>query len=136
MNTKRWLIASVAAFVVVAVLELLINGVLLADLYRQTASVWRPEADIQRLMWLMWVSYAISAGVFTLVYAQGYDRGKAGMAQGMRYGAYLGVFLAASISFGFYAVLPIPGVLPIYWFIGGVIEWVLAGAAVGALYKS
>jgi len=39
MNTKRWLLASVAVLVVVAVLEFLIHGVLLSDLYRQTASV-------------------------------------------------------------------------------------------------
>ena len=48
MNTKRWLLASVAVFVVMAVLEFFIHGVLLSDMYRQTASVWRPEAEMLR----------------------------------------------------------------------------------------
>ena len=39
MNTKRWLLASVAAFIVIFALEFVINGVLLSDLYKQTASV-------------------------------------------------------------------------------------------------
>ena len=37
-----------AVFVVIAVLEFFIHGVLLSDMYRQTASVWRPEAEMLR----------------------------------------------------------------------------------------
>lgn len=135
MNTKRWLIASVAAFVVLGVLEFVINGILLSDLYKQTAALWRPEADIMRLMWLMWLSYAIAAPVLAFVYTKGYEAGKGGIGQGARFGFYMGVFLAASISLGFYAVLPIPGMLAVYWFIGGVVEYVIVGAVVGAIYR-
>ena len=134
MNTKRWLMASIAAFVVIVVLEYVVNEILLAEAYRQTAAVWRPQADMQRLMWLWWVSYAVSALVFALIYAQGYEPAKAGAAQGMRYGMYMGVFLAASIALGFYAALPIPAALAVYWFISGVVTWAIAGAVVGALY--
>jgi len=135
MNTKRWLIASLAAFVVIAVLEFIVNAILLADLYHQTAAVWRPPTDMQSLMWLWWVSYAVSALVFTLIYAQGYEPAKAGPAQGMRYGLYMGLFLAAPMGIGFYAVLPIPGALAVYWFVAAVVMWAIAGAVVGALYK-
>lgn len=135
MNTKRWLIASIATFVVIAVLEFVVNAVLLAGLYSQTAAVWRPQAHMQRLMWLWWVSYAISALVFTLIYAQGYEPAKAGAAQGMRYGAYMGAFLGAPMSLGFYAVLPIPVVLAVSWFVAAVVMWAAAGAVVGALYR-
>ncbi|MFP5348942.1 MAG: hypothetical protein ACLGHO_03780 [Gammaproteobacteria bacterium] len=135
MNIKRWFMASAAAFVALGVLEFVINGILLSDLYKQTATVWRPEADIMRMMWLMWLSYAIAAPVFAFVYTKGYEVGKGGIGQGMRFGFYLGVFLAASISLGFYAVLPIPGILAVYWFIGGVAEYIVVGAVVGAIYK-
>lgn len=135
MNTQRWLVSSAAAFVVIFALEFVINGILLSDLYKQTASVWRPEAEIMRLMWLMWLSYAISALVLAFVYTKGYEAAKSGIGQGVRFGLYMGIFLAASISLGFYAVLPIPGILAVYWFIGGVAEYVVAGAVVGAIYK-
>lgn len=135
MNTKRWLMASIAAFVVVAVLEYVLNEILLADLYRQTAAVWRPQTDMQRLMWLWTISHAIAALVFTLIYAQGYERSKAGPAQGARYGLYMGIFVSAPTSLGFYAVLPIPAALALYWFVGGVVVWAVTGAVVGALYQ-
>ena len=135
MNTKRWLLASVAAFIVIFALELVINGILLSDLYKQTASVWRPEPEIMRMMWLMWLSYAIAAPVFAFVYTKGYEAAKGGVGQGVRYGLYMGLFLAASIGLGFYAVLPVPGILAVYWFIGGVFEYMVAGAVVGAIYK-
>lgn len=135
MNTKRWLLASVAAFIVIFALEFVINGILLSDLYKQTASVWRPEPEIMRMMWLMWLSYAIAAPVFAFVYTKGYEAAKGGVGQGVRYGLYMGLFLAASIGLGSYAVLPIPGILAVYWFIGGVFEYMVAGAVVGAIYK-
>lgn len=135
MNTKRWLLASVAAFIVIFALEFVINGVLLSDLYKQTASVWRPEAEIMGMMWLMSLSYAMSALLFVFVYTKGYEAAKGGIGQGVRYGLYMGLFLVASISLGFYAVLPIPGILAVYWFIGGVFEYMVAGAVVGVIYK-
>lgn len=135
MNIKRWLLATVAAFVVLSALEFLINGVLLQGLYDQTAAVWRPKPEMEQLMWLFWTTYAISAVVFTLIYAQGYEKSKAGAAQGARYGLYMGVFLAANVSLGFYAVLPIPGILALYWFLGGVVEYAVVGALVGWFYR-
>ncbi len=53
MNTKRWVIAGLAVFVVFAVIEMIVHGALLEGMYKQTASVWRPEADMQRLMWML-----------------------------------------------------------------------------------
>src|SRR5882762_6188014 len=71
MNTKRWLLASVAVFVVIGVLEFLVHGVLLSGLYKQTASVWRVEAEMRQMMWIFWVGYVVFAPFFTLVYAKG-----------------------------------------------------------------
>ena len=135
MNTQRWLTASIAAFVVIVVLEFVINGSLLADLYNQTAAVWRPPADRKDQMWLWLVSYAISAFVFALIYAQGHEPAKAGAAQGTRYGVYMGLFLGAPMGIGFYSVLPIPFALGAGWFIAELVVWAIAGAVVGAIYK-
>src|SRR5262245_1355205 len=98
MNTKRWLLASVAVLVVMALLEFAIHGVLLHGLYMQTAPVWRAPADIQRLMWIFWVGYLVFAPFFTLIYAKGYEKGKPGLWQGFRFGLYMGAMLSVMHS--------------------------------------
>ena len=134
MNTKRWLLASVAVLVVVAVLEFLIHGVLLSDLYRQTAAVWRPEAEMQKMMWIFWVGMLVFAPFFALIYVKGYEKGKLGLGQGFRYGLYVGVMLSVMHSFGWYVILPIPLALAFYWLLGILVEFIVAGVAAGLVY--
>jgi hypothetical protein len=134
MNTKRWLLASVAVLVVLAVLEFLIHGVLLSDLYRQTASVWRSEAEMQKMMWIFWVGMLVFAPFFALIYVKGYEKGKPGLGQGFRYGLYVGVMLSVMHSFGWYVILPIPLALAFYWLLGILVEFIAAGVAAGLVY--
>jgi len=134
MNTKRWLLASVAVFVVIGVLEFLIHGVLLSDIYKQTASVWRSEAEMQKMMWIFWVGMLVFAPFFALIYVKGYEKGKPGLGQGFRYGLYVGVMLSVMHSFGWYVILPIPLALAFYWLLGILVEFIAAGVAAGLVY--
>lgn len=136
MNVKRWLFASIAALVVIAVFEYTINNILLMGIYEQTASVWRPMTEIQPRMWLFWVVYLIFAPVFSFIYAKGYEPAKSGPGQGLRFGFYIGLLLAPVTSLGWYAVLPIPALLAAYWFAGTFAECLAAGIAVGLVYRS
>jgi hypothetical protein len=135
MNTKRWALASFAVFVVFVILDGIIHGVLLADLYRQTASLWRPEPEMEGLMWLMWVANLIFALVFVLIYTKGYEPGKAGASQGVRYGLLIGLLVSVPQGLGWYAVLPIPGILAFDWFLAGMVESLVAGITVGLIYR-
>ena len=135
MNTKKWLLASLAVLVVIGVLEFLIHGVLLSDVYKQTASVWRPEKEMQQMMWMFWLGYLVFAPFFALIYAKGYEKGKPGLAQGIRCGLYVGLMLSVMHSFGWYVILPIPLALAWYWFAAIVVEFVAAGAAAGLVYS-
>ena len=134
MNTKRWLLASVAVFVVIGVLEFLIHGVLLSDMYKQTASVWRSEAEMQKMMWIFWMGMLVFAPFFALIYVKGYEKGKPGLGQGFRYGLYVGVMLSVMHSFGWYVILPIPLALAFYWLLGTLVEFIAAGVAAGLVY--
>lgn len=136
MNTNRLLVASFAAFVVVSVLEFVIHAQLLKGIYMATASVWRPEADMKQIMGWFYVGYAVMALMFTFIYSKGYEKKKGGLEQGLRFGLYIGVLLAATGSFMWYVVLPIPGMLAFYWFIAVLVESLAAGAAVGLIYKN
>jgi len=135
MNTKRWLLASVAVLVVMMVMEFLIHGVLLAGLYQKTASVWRSQAEMQRLMWIFWVGYLVFAPFFVLIYAKGYEKGKTGLGQGFRFGLYLGGMLSVAHSYGWYVILPIPLVLACYWFTAILVEFIVAGIVAGLVYR-
>jgi hypothetical protein len=135
MNTKRWLLASVAVFVVLFVLEFIIHGVLLQGLYQQTAPVWRPMADMQRLMWIMWVGYLVFAAFFVFIYTKGYEKGKPGLGQGFRFGLYVGAMLSVLHGFGWYAILPIPLALSFYWFLAVLVESIAMGIAAGLVYR-
>src|SRR3989442_13699370 len=119
MNTKRWLFASLGTFAVIFILEMVIRGVLLEGIYKQTASVWRPQADIGRLMWLMWLGYLIFAPFFALIYIKGYEEGKGGVGQGIRYGGYIGFGRSAWQSLGRYAVMPFTPIRALYWLVSG-----------------
>jgi len=134
LNTKRWLLASVAVVVVIGVLEFLIHGVLLSDIYKQTASVWRSEAEMQKMMWMFWVGILVFAPFFVLIYVKGYEKGKPGLGQGFRYGLYVGAMLSVMNSFGWYVLLPIPLALVFYWFLAILAEFILAGIAAGLVY--
>jgi len=135
MNVKRWLLASLATFAVILVLDMILNMLLLTQLYRQTAAVWRPAPELERLIPLIWVAMAVSTLFFTLIYAQSFDRKRAGAAQGMRYGLYMGLFYFTLYCMVSYAVLPIPATLVAWWFFGGVVEYIAGGAMVGWMYR-
>ena len=124
-----------AVFVVIAVLEFFIHGFLLSDMYQQTASVWRPQADAQAMMWLFWVGYLVFAPFFTLIYVKGYEKGKPGLGQGFRFGLYVGAMLSVVNGLGWYVVLSIPLVLALCWFLAVLVEFTVTGIVVGLVYR-
>ncbi|MEK9134207.1 MAG: hypothetical protein AAB333_05050, partial [Pseudomonadota bacterium] len=82
------------------------------------------------------VGYLIFAPFFTLIYAKGYEPDKSGLGQGLRYGLYMGLVLSVMQNLIWYTVLPIPGVLAFYWFLGGMVESIAAGVAAGLIYRA
>lgn len=135
MNNKLWIYASIAVFIGFGLLEFIVNGILLQDIYQKYASVWRSESEMQSMMGLMWLGYAIFAVFFTLIYTKGYEPKKPGLEQGLRFGLYVGLAFAPLQSLIWYVVLPIPGALAFYWFLAGMVEFTAVGALAGLIYK-
>ena len=69
---------------------------------------------------------------FSLFFLRGYEN--AGLAEGIKYGAMMGVFFCAP-NLIFYAVQPLPGILVAQWCFGGLIEITLAGAILASVYR-
>lgn len=132
---KRYLIPTLAATVVFGALEFVLHGTILHDLYQQTAAVWRSADEMKSMMPLMWLGYLIFAGVFVWIYDKGYEAGKDRLGQGLRYGFWVGILIAAPSSLVWYVVLPVPAVLAWAWFVGGLVEVTVTGVVVSLLHR-
>jgi hypothetical protein len=135
MNLKRWILSGVAAFAVIFVLDMIVHGKLLMGLYEQTESVWRPKADANQKMWLMMAGQLLFGLALAWVYTKGYEAGKAGFGQGLRFGLYAGVLVAASQNLVWYVVLPVPLSLALAWLASAFIDCLAAGLVIGLIYR-
>ena len=129
---KRFLFAFLAAFVFIFFWGWLYNGVLLKDIYAQTSSLWRPQSETMSLFHWIILGQAILVFAFVMIYASGFAGG--GVTAGIRLGIMLEI-LAIGARMMMYAVQPLPGKLILYWSVGGLIEMIVTGAIVGAIYK-
>ncbi len=135
MDLKRWLLAAVGAFVVVFATEFVIHHLWLGEFYKAHAQWWRPEAEMNSMMHLMLLAQIIFAALLPMVYAKGYESGKSGVGQGVRFGVLIGLLMTVPMSLMNYVIYPYPSSLIINWVLGGMVEYILAGAVIGLLYK-
>ena len=135
MNVKRWFLSGLAAFAVVSVLDMIVHGRILMDLYTQTKFVWRQGAEGDRRMWLIFVTEAMFAFALAWFYTLGYEPGKAGLGQGIRFGFYIGIVLLAAQGFTWYAVLPVPFILNLGWLVSSMANSLVAGTVIGLIYR-
>lgn len=129
MNKKFW-IGFVVVFVAMEIVMFLIHGVILASSYEATKDVWRP--DMESLMWIYHVLALIGSFFFTFIFSKGYE-GK-GIAEGVRYGLYIGIWMASGMAYGSYSMINIPYSLALQWFIYGVIEYIIYGVILALVY--
>lgn len=131
MNVKRFVFASLAVFVVGMILDFIIHNVILMEAYEALASIWR--ADMNSLMWIMYVGSFIFAFLFVYIFTKGYE-GK-GIMEGVRYGLIIGLLMLLTGVFGQYAMYPLPFNLIIQWFVFGMIEFIIFGVVAAVIYK-
>jgi drug/metabolite transporter (DMT)-like permease len=113
MNVQRFILGSVAVFVFVAAYEWVLHGVVLHDTYVKTASLWRSESDMQNnFHWLM-IGQLFLAVMFCFIFTKGYE--DKGLAEGLRYGVFIGLLVFVGRNLIVYAVQPVPAKLVITW---------------------
>jgi hypothetical protein len=122
-------------FIIMFALEYLFNNVCLKNLYIATASVWRPEADMMKLIPYYWAALLVASFLFTYIYAKGCEAKPSALGEGLRFGLIVGLFVNLPMATITYATMPLPDKIPIYWFIMGMFEYLAAGAIAGLMYK-
>jgi hypothetical protein len=110
----------------------LLNGVFLKDVYAQTPNLWRSQSEMMSLFHWILIGQALVIFAFVMIYASGFAGG--GLIAGIRLGILLEI-AAIGMRLAMYAVQPFPGKLIIYGSGSGLIEMVVVGAIVGAIYK-
>ncbi len=130
MNKKRYVKALIATFVVIYAMDFMVHGVILASWYERTAVLWRAPDTMH--MWIMFISQLLFAVVFVYIFTTNYEN--KGLAEGVRYGSYIGALLA-TIDLGTYCYLPVPFVLTLAWIVASFVKCVLGGLAACAAYR-
>jgi hypothetical protein len=129
---KRFILAFFAAYIFIFFWGWLLNGVFLKDVYAETPNLWRPQSEMMSLFHWIIIGQALVVFGFVMIYASGFAGG--GVAAGVKLGLLLEI-AAIGMRLGFYAVQPIPGKLILYGSISGLVEMIIVGALVGAIYK-
>lgn len=125
MNNKKIWTGAIVVFVVIGIMDYLLNAVLFAPEYEASMSLWRPMAEMK--IWIFYVTYAFIAYFFTLVFSKGYEA--KGIMEGVRYGTYIAMMVSLPAAYGMYGAMPIPYSLALKWFLGGWVQFILCGIA-------
>jgi len=133
MNMKRLFGAFIAAFIFAFLFEWLLHGVILSGSEAALPQgLARTLADFQNHFFWVVLGEAIMIFMFTMIYARGFAAGgvHAGVGLGIMFG-----FIYTGANFISYGVQPFPSDLVAWYSIAGLIEYAVAGAIVGTIYK-
>ena len=132
MNWKRFFFAFIAAFVFLFVFGFLWYGTLMHGAHREVPTLLRPEAAFQSYFGWLALGQFVMAFFFTLLCARYVPRERAGA--GAMLGILVGLVYAGPHLISF-AVQPLTFKILCGWIAGAVIQFTVAGAIVGAIYK-
>jgi hypothetical protein len=132
MNWKRFFFAFIAAFVFLFVFGFLWYGTIMHGAHREVPTLLRPEAAFQSYFGWLALGQLVMAFFFTLLCARYVPNGRAGA--GALLGILVGLVYAGPHLISF-AVQPLTFKILCGWIAGAVIQFTIAGAIVGAIYK-
>jgi hypothetical protein len=129
MNSKKFFTAFIAAFIFLFVFGFLWYGTLMHGAHQEVSTLLRSKPDYP---WLI-LGHLVMAFFFTMLYARFVPAGGVGA------GAMLGIVVAliyAGVDLITFAVQPITTKILGGWIVGDLIQFAIAGAIVGAIYKT
>jgi hypothetical protein len=133
MNWKKFFIAFVIAFVFVFVFGFLWWGKLMHGAHNEVPTLWRTDADFgSHFSWLV-LGHVVVAFFLTTLVACFSPAG--GVGPGATAGILVGLVFAGNDCISF-AVQPLTTRILGGWVLGDLIMFAIAGAIVGAIYKS
>ncbi len=132
MNFARLAAAATVAWLAYLVVSYGVNTFLLADLYAQHATVFRPQGEMNLV--LGFGAALVGFFAFAYAFAKGHEGGS-GVQEGLRFGVLVGIILVAFTVIWNYVTLPVSGRLGVAWVVDTVLEMSLYGVIVGLVYR-
>ncbi len=130
MNVKKWLVIGLTLGVVANLLDVVVQGTLLAGYYARP-----PFSQENRVVWLV-VGDFIAALVFTWVYLRLAPQAPAGPAGGATFGLYAGVLVNFPKNIFLHLLIQgFPYALSWIWTLYGILWYVVLGAIAGAMNR-
>jgi len=108
-----------------------VDNIILMSTYESLKHLWRP--DMMDKMWIWFVLGLLVAFLFTYIFIKGRE-GK-GLGEGVRYGIIMWLFVTIPMSHAFYALIAVPYSLCLAWCASGLIQFLVVGILVAAIYK-
>ena len=107
---KKFLLSTVALFVLSMFLGVLVHAVLLKGDYSQLPHLYRTEqAQMGYFHWMV-LAHVLIAASFVWIYQQGRSD-KPWLGQGVRFGIAAAMLMTVPIYLIYYAVMPLPGAM-------------------------
>ncbi len=133
MNAKKFIFASIVVTIFIMAFDFLFHGLLMSDMYKQTANLWRPQDSMNDYMiWMVLGQILMSFG-FVALFTKAFKRG--GIPEGVVYGLLVAIlFIGTNLIM--YAVAPYTISMVIYWSVGSTIQLILAGIIVAFIFRS
>lgn len=135
MDKKRWVLTAVVVAVAVSILDMVYQGGVLGRMYAATAHMWRTQQQMGEMLPYGLLTTLIASFVLVYIYHRGYEGKGSRIAEGIRFGLIIGLLTAFPMAVWTYVVMPIPLAMAAGWFGIGMLEMLLAGAIIGAMYK-
>jgi hypothetical protein len=132
MNWKKFFFAFIAAFIFLFVFGFLWYATLMHDAHREVPTLLRPEVDLKSHFGWLILGHVVMAFFFTLLCARFVPPGGIGASAVL--GILVGLVYAGAHLISF-AVQPLTMKILCGWILGGVIQFAIAGAIIGAIYK-
>ena len=134
MNYGRLVAAALAGTVVDAIYGFLVYGMLLAGEFGRYPYVYRPNNAPPIYLMTMFAGIFVAMLAAVVIYSKGVEA-TGGAAEGARFGALLGVFVAVLLASISYGTLNIGRKLTAMMAAAGLVEWILVGTVIGAIYR-
>jgi len=134
MNYGRLVAAALAGTVVDAVYGFLIYGMLLSGEFGRYPAVYRPNDAPPVFLMTMFAGIFVAMLAAVVIYSKGIES-TGGAAEGVRFGALLGVFVGILFSSISYGTLNIGRKLTAMVAVAGIVEWILVGTVIGVVYR-
>lgn len=131
MNWKRFFMAGLVTYAVVQAMDFILNEVFMKSANESLKSLWRP--NMMSRIWVMYVVGVLVTFLFIYIFIKGRE-GK-GIAEGVRYGIIMWLFVSVPMNVSLWVLLPIRYVIILRWMLFGLLEMLIAGILVAVIYK-